>query len=218
VIQLLKWPTAAFAAGMCPGLARAAFRATEALRLPHDAPLFAGFALYLAAWWVLFRHRRMGTLFPTFVHELTHALFAFATGHRVTGLRASWSEGGRVTFRGSGNWLIFVAPYFFPLLVVVLLAVLALVPSAPVPTTQAMLGGAMAFHMLATWRETHAGQTDLQRVGPIFSAAFLPAANLLVLAFVLRFASAGRAGAGAFVADMAWWVRRLAEFAGRHLG
>ena len=213
VVEALKWPIALLTVLLLPGAARAAWRAALALELPQDAPLFVGFFGYLVLWWLFFRRRGWGSLVPTLLHESTHALFALATFHRVTGFRASWRSGGRVGFQGPGNWLIFVAPYFFPLLVVVLLGVLALVPEVPRAPARGLLGAAVALQGLATWRETHAGQTDLQTVGYTFSLAFLPTANLLALAVVLRAAAAGPRAATVVGTDLLWWARRIVELA-----
>ena len=68
---------------------------------------------YVVVWWCFFRRSRF-TLILTLEHEITHALFAIVTFHRVTGLRATAFRGGQVRFVGEGNWLITVAPYFFP--------------------------------------------------------------------------------------------------------
>ena len=50
-------------------------------------------------------------------------------------------------------------------------------------------------------------------MGYTFSGAFLPTANLPALAAVLRFSAAGTAGLEALGGDLAWWTRRLVEYA-----
>lgn len=49
-------------------------------------------------------------------HELTHAFFALITFHKVKHIRVEADDsGGSMGFEGEGNWLIIIAPYFFPL-------------------------------------------------------------------------------------------------------
>ena len=49
-------------------------------------------------------------------HELTHSFFALLTFHKVKHIRvADDNSGGSMGFEGEGNWLIIIAPYFFPL-------------------------------------------------------------------------------------------------------
>ena len=95
------------------------------------------------------------------------------------------------TFKGKGNWLIYLAPYFFPTLTVPIVIYLLVVHGATPEWVDALLGATMAYHITSTWRETHREQTDLKKVGFIFAFLFLPAANLAFLGAVLAFAHGG---------------------------
>ena len=48
-----------------------------------------------------------------------------------------------------------------------------------------ILGTSMAYHAQSTWLETHLNQTDLIKTGWLFVWLFLPAANLLMIMFLL---------------------------------
>jgi hypothetical protein len=62
------------------------------------------------------------------------------------------------------------------------------------------------FHHISTWRETHAGQTDLQETGFLFAWMFLPSANLLAAGTVFAFAS------GRMPLVLAFWNRVYGAF------
>ncbi|HIP83643.1 MAG TPA: hypothetical protein EYH19_08790 [Desulfocapsa sulfexigens] len=46
-------------------------------------------------------------------------MFAFLTFNRVTNIRASWSSGGHIQYKGAENWLVTISPYFVPTLALV---------------------------------------------------------------------------------------------------
>lgn len=69
---------------------------------------WGGYLLWLAIFVLLPRTTRTYVL----GHELTHALWALMMGARVSGLRVSKS-GGQVR-TSKTNWVITLAPYFFP--------------------------------------------------------------------------------------------------------
>jgi hypothetical protein len=120
----------------------------------------------------------------------------------VTGFRATIYAGGHVRWRGRGNWLIYVSPYFFPTACVAIIAAVALVPDAWRWWADALLGAATAYHITSTMQETHGGQTDLAHVGFGFSLLFLPAANLLALGVVIAFCHDGLHGLEQFFGDI----------------
>lgn len=121
----------------------------------------------------------MGAYFSTFEHELTHAIFAWLTLHRVVGLKVTWNQGGECSYVGSGggNWLISIAPYWFPTLLFPIMIAESMTQTA---LLQYGIGIVMSYHLLSTWRQLSPIQTDLQKTGFIFAWAFLPSANLAV--------------------------------------
>ncbi|MBU1238888.1 M50 family metallopeptidase, partial [Myxococcota bacterium] len=176
--SVIKWPVALLALALLPGSAVAFWGVITGVYHHFGAmiPFLGGFAAYLAAWYFLLKHPLLGSAFSTLEHELTHALFAILTGHRVTGIKTSWSKGGEMTSVGGYNWLIYAGPYFFPTFSFLLMLLMILLPLGAV--TRAVFGASIAYHMTSTLRETHMGQSDLQSIGYIFSLMFLPAANV----------------------------------------
>lgn len=203
-INLLKWPVAVVAVYLLPRCALAVLELLRQLVASPVAafPLLAGLLGFLAVWAPFFRHRPFGTFFSTLEHELTHALFAILTLHRVTGIATSWNRGGRMSFRGEGNWLIAVAPYFFPTSAVAALIVSLFVDERWADVAEAALGIALGYHLTSTAQETHRHQTDLKLVGWPFALLFLPTANLIAFGALLSFALSGSVGLTAFLGEL----------------
>ncbi|MDA1017181.1 MAG: hypothetical protein O3A00_22330 [Planctomycetota bacterium] len=183
----LKWPIAIIAVCAFPGAAAAMISLiTRMVTSPASVWAFLlGMIIYLAIWWRLVRHSRI-TFLLVLEHEFTHALFAWLTFHRVTGLKATWRGGGQMEFMGAGNWLITISPYFFPTISALLLLGFWMFSDGG-PVCNLALGISLAYHITSTIRETHSQQTDLQKVGYPFALLFLPTANLLMIGAVMSF-------------------------------
>lgn len=158
-------------------------------RSDQDAP--DGLRRSRGRWaWVDFRPRRVGLhrgrrvlphLAPgpappeflyTFTHEFTHLIFAVLCGKRVSRFVVS-RDSGQVSMSGT-NFLITLAPYFFPLLTVIVLAAGAALEwglgSARYRPAAAFLTGlTLAFHLTMTLRTLATSQPDIDRGGKLFS-------------------------------------------------
>ena len=146
---------------------------------------FIGMALYILSWFLIFRHH--GSWFFVIEHELTHTLFALLTFHRIHALVATDRGGGFVQYSGSGNgnWLILIAPYFFPTFSFVIIVFLHFFESQYYPILMMLLGYTLLYHLHSTIKETSRHQSDLKKVGLWFALLFLPAANLLAIIGIL---------------------------------
>lgn len=190
LLALVKWPAAIAAVILLPGLVYALYFVVRRLAVaPTVVPFLIGAGVY-AACFVGLARRRIG--FWTVVeHELTHAIFAWATFHRVVGFSATRS-GGHIHYVGRGNWLIAIAPYFFPTFTLIAIALLSWMPPHPAAVGAVVLGATIAHHALSTWSEAHRHQVDLREVGWLWSWMFLPSINAFVLGIVLAYASGTR--------------------------
>ena len=199
-LQLLRWPVALLlpvtivpTAGACLSLVQSMVFAPGPI-LPFSVGLLA----YLALWIATIRRWRT-TWLSTLEHELTHALFALLTFHPVVEIRTTWRSGGQMRYRGKGNWLITLSPYFFPTICMLLLSVLALVPVLFSQTGEVLVGAAFGYHLTSTVRETHAGQSDLREAGYLFSLLVLPGLFLLTHGVVLAWCYGGNVGLAGFL-------------------
>lgn len=211
LVNMLKWPTALAALLLLPSCVVAVARLVGAI-VAQPAPMAwfgVGAGSYWLAWRLLLRRPLLGSFLPTLEHELTHALFALLTFHPITAVKASWRGDGVMRYVGEGNWLITIAPYFFPTLSVLLMLVFSLLPAAWRPGASGLLGVTVAYHFISTWRETHMDQPDLQKVRLPFVILLLPSANLASFGAVLAFAHGGGAGMATFGTNIAQFTAQM---------
>src|SRR5208283_292048 len=97
------------------------------------------------------------------------------------------SEGGHVIISKT-NFLIVLAPYFFPLYAVLVILVFAIGHwiwdwRSYLVWFQLAVGAAYAFHVTLTWQVLKTRQTDITSQGYLFSAVIIFLGNVSVLLF-----------------------------------
>ena len=110
----IKWPIAAVCIIILP-FSLIELRDSQIIGevFSYNRAIIAGFLIYLVAWFVYFSRPSVGSFFSTFEHELTHAIFAWATFKKVTGLTATWREGGSAPSKEVRIGLFLLRPIFF---------------------------------------------------------------------------------------------------------
>jgi hypothetical protein len=119
-----------------------------------------------------------------FGHELTHALWTWAFGGRVKKFKAT-ANGGHVVITRT-NFVIVLAPYFFPLYVALVVAVFLLGHlfwnwSRYYAVFHLLVGAAYAFHVTLTWNALQTRQSDITSQGYLFSAVIIFLGNISAL-------------------------------------
>jgi len=119
-----------------------------------------------------------------FGHELTHALWTWAFGGKVKRMKVS-SEGGHVII-DKNNFLITLAPYFFPLYAVIVVAVFAIGHffwnwHSYLVYFHIIVGAAYAFHVTLTIHTLRTRQSDITSQGYLFSFVIIFLGNIAVL-------------------------------------
>jgi hypothetical protein len=186
LINLLKWPIALLTVFLLPAIALTIGDEITKLSSNILIPFTVGLVAYFILWKMLFTRRLWGSWLPTFEHELTHTLFALITLHKVTDFHTSYEKGGHVRYIGGpGNWLITIAPYFFPTFVVLLLVAHFYFPLLPRDLFILLLGFVVSFHLVSTLIEINTKQPDLNKVGLFFCWCFLPGANLFFIGWLI---------------------------------
>lgn len=138
----------------------------------------AGFAIWLVAF-ALFPHPVRSYILA---HELTHALWGVIMGARIAKISVKADQGN--VMLSKTNFLITLAPYFFPLYTVLLIAVYFILYLF-IPVEQyAMLwlflvGMTWSFHVTFTVSALMQHQTDIQQQGHLFSYTVIYLANLV---------------------------------------
>jgi hypothetical protein len=117
-------------------------------------------------------------------HELTHALWSWFFGGKLKKIKVR-SDGGHVLITKS-NFLISLAPYFFPLYVV-LVVVIFTIGSFFWEWTKYLLifyfliGMMYSFHVTLTSRILKTRQPDIAKEGYIFSSTIIFLGNMCIL-------------------------------------
>jgi hypothetical protein len=175
-------------------LTRAFFSSFSRATINHGFWLseeFWFFALGAVLWLIVFFGLPRPLLMYVFGHELTHAVWVWLMGGRVSQFRIGRSGGHIVT--DTTNFWIALAPYFFPiysLLVLLLYGGLGLFMDVD-PYRRwlfALIGLTWAFHLTFTIWMLWNGQTDLVEHGTFFSMMIIYLMNFLVLSGMLLLA------------------------------
>ena len=186
----------------CIGAARALWLV---LRSTYGAdtvwvPLLAG----AACWVVIFLMLPKPMWIYVLGHELTHALWVWLFGGQVKKMKVT-SKGGHVHISKT-NFLIALAPYFFPLYAVIVIAVFAIGHliwnwQGYLVYFYLVVGAAYAFHVSLTFHVLQTQQSDITSQGYLFSAVVIFLGNVLVLLFGIPLLTA-KVG---ILNSLGWW-------------
>ena len=150
------------------------------------------FSLGVVLWLIAFFGLPRPILVYVFGHELTHALWVWLMGGRVSRFRVGRDGGHIVTNRT--NFFIALAPYFFPLYSILAIGVYGLLslfynvqPYGRL--LYAVVGATWAFHFTFTCWMIPKSQTDLRDHGTFFSLVVIYLMNLALLSAMLIVAS-----------------------------
>lgn len=197
-IELLKWPVALYMLLSLPAYIQSLYY-FKFTNLQYVA-LFGGFFLFFISRSMM--DSSVKSNMEIVAHEMTHAFFALLTLHKVTGIRVEGdNSGGNMSFEGEGNWLIVIAPYFFPLFgFFYMIAFFVYTHFAPSNLIlNGILGFFIGYHLDTVGSQIHEKQTDLPKVSYKFCAMFLPAANLWAVGSMLAFNTRGWAGVSLYL-------------------
>lgn len=142
--------------------------------------LLSGMSVFTLAWFVMSHPIRTYVL----GHELTHALWGLFFGAKPSDMRVGVT-GGSVKLT-KNNFLITLAPYFFPFytFVVIVIALITYAFVRPLPYLPAWLffiGFTWAFHILFTFDSLSHRQPDVKLYGRIFSWTVILIGNILMV-------------------------------------
>jgi hypothetical protein len=161
----------------------------------------SGAACWIVVYWLLPKPMWV----YVFGHELTHALWTWALGGRVKKFKAS-AKGGHVVVT-KNNFVIALAPYFFPLYAMLVVAAFGLGNLVwdwrhYAAWFHLCLGAAYAFHLTLTWHILRHSQSDITDQGYLFSAVVIFLGNISVLLVGLPLVI----GKVKVAEALAWWA------------
>ena len=206
-----KWIKFIIAILLLPVCAGAAMALGRVLRASYGADtVWVPFLAGAACWLVIFLLLPRPMWIYVFGHELTHALWAWLFGGRVKKMKVT-SEGGHVVVSKT-NFLIVLAPYFFPLYAVLVILVFAIGHwiwdwRGYLVWFHLAVGAAYAFHVTLTWQALKTRQTDITSQGYLFSAVIIFLGNVSVLLFGVPLLTAKVSLLNA----LGWWLGGTGE-------
>jgi hypothetical protein len=185
---------------VCAGAAKALWMVVQRLGGADTTwvPLLAG----AACWLVIFLMLPKPMWLYVLGHELTHVVWTWLFGGAVKKMKIT-SSGGHVVISKT-NFLIALAPYFFPLYAVLLIGVFALghwLWRWPLVLFHLLVGAAYAFHVTLTVHVLQTRQSDISSQGYLFSAVVIFLGNICVLLFGIPLLTA-RVG---MMNSLGWW-------------
>ena len=193
---------------VCFGAATALWRVIQASGSADTTwvPLIAGAACWLVIYYILPRPMWI----YVFGHELTHAVWTWIFGGKVKKMKVT-SNGGHVLISKT-NFVIALAPYFFPLyaaLVVVGFALGHLIWDwkSALPWFHLLLGAAYAFHVTLTFHVLQTRQTDITDQGYVFSAVIIFMGNVMVLLLGIPLLAAKVS----VLTALGWWFEGIGQ-------
>jgi hypothetical protein len=201
-----KWIKFIIAVLLLPVCAGAAMALWRVLRAGGGAdttwiPLLGG----AACWIVIFLLLPKPMWIYVFGHELTHALWTWLFGGQVKKMKVT-AKGGHVVISKT-NFVIALAPYFFPLYVALVVGGFALGNllwdwHGYLVWFHLCVGAAYAFHLTLTWHVLQTRQTDITGQGYLFSAVVIFLGNVSLLLFGIPLLTA-RVG---LLDSLGWWL------------
>ncbi len=188
-INLFKWPIAIYMLLSLPALF-ASFQFFDIKSIKTIA-LLIGLVFFVFSKTMMDASVR--TSMQIIAHEFAHTFFALLTFHKIKHIRLNPDDtGGEMGFIGDGNWLIIIAPYFFPLFALIYMIVMSFLP--PQIIWHGILGYFLGYHIDTVGSQIHDKQTDLPKVGYKFCLMFLPGINLMTIGSILAFNIRGWGG------------------------
>jgi hypothetical protein len=193
--SLVKLVVAVLLLPLCAILSQTFFtvftRATVTQRL-WAAEEFWFFSLGAVLWLIAFFGLPRPLLVYVFGHELTHAVWVWLMGGRVSQFKVGRDGGHIMTDRN--NFWIALAPYFFPLYSIIAFGIygalsLFLDVQPYGRLLYAIIGITWAFHFSFTCWMIPKSQTDLTDHGTFFSLVVIYLMNLILLSILLVVAS-----------------------------
>jgi hypothetical protein len=210
-----KWCKTIIAIALLPVCAGAVSALWMVLRASGDADtIWVAFLSGAGCWLTIYLLLPKPMWVYVFGHELTHVLWTWLLGGKVKKFKAS-ATGGHVVVNKS-NFVIALAPYFFPLYAVLVVGVFLAGHALwnwrhYVVWFHLLLGAAYAFHVTLNWHILKHSQTDISDQGYIFSAViiFLGNVALLLVGISLLVSKVG------ILTALGWWWECTSEMVHR---
>jgi hypothetical protein len=190
-----------FAIGIVSAIGAAAYGAVIVsmvdrglLEIPHFETALIGFVSGAFFWIIM---GRILGFFGVFGHEFAHLVLGLLMLRKPEAFFAT-AQRGHVRVGGK-NFLVDLAPYYFPTFSIVLLLIFPLLRESAHPYFYPILGFVTGYHLVSHISDFKFYQGDIRASGPVFSVVFCLFANTVAFGFVFAFVAGGYGGGWAFL-------------------
>jgi len=119
----------------------------------------------------------------TLIHELTHIFFSLIFGNKITGLHATEEDGGLARYQGRSNFVITLAPYFFPLVPFFLLLFSVIIRPEIAQYFRFIIIFVYGLSLCSQIEDFSFEQSDIKKEGKMFSTLFIVVMNIQSILF-----------------------------------
>ena len=181
-LNSLKWPIGIIKLFLSPAALLAIIDIAETVpgNWIETVCLLSGMIVYLLIRNLLLGERSWIRTLEVFHHEFIHALAAILSFGTISEIYATRSKGGHVAYRGRGNWVITLAPWFLPLfpLSMACMSIILIQPFSYISLVLTGIG--ISFYYLSLINDARMHQPDLIKIGLPFLAIFLIPINVIL--------------------------------------
>ncbi len=156
-----------------PAALRVIWAEIEPLIHSQQWPFWLGFAGILALWAAWWRHTRWARFITTIEHESLHAIVGMLSLIPVRELKVREDGSGHVLFEPPGHWLLYLSPYFIPLLLLIEVGLIGLM-GLPDDAERALLGALLGLSWWATCAKSTLGKQTFARQAGYLLLPFCP--------------------------------------------
>jgi hypothetical protein len=161
-----------------------------------------GILAYILAFAVLLRRRFAFWL--TFEHEFTHIIFAVIMFKPVYAMFVVDGMGGETFIGKKVNFLILLAPYFFPTFPLLALLLKPVIQPIYFKYYLFVIGFLMGYHFISSFKESKPFQPDIKQAGLFFSSIFILLMHAIFISGIILILLDGWTSFWLFLQDGFW--------------
>ena len=194
--NLVKWPVGIISFGLIPASIMSIFDLSGILvdNWEKALCLLLGLILYSVIRYYLLGEKSWIRTIEVLHHEVIHAVVAILSFCTIEEIKATRTTGGHMKFKGQGNWLITLSPYFLPL-VPLTFAIISIITEHPYTyLTVGLTGFSMGFYYVSLRDDLHMHQTDLRKIGLPFLLIFIIPVNIVLVYLIVLVSVEGLGG------------------------
>jgi hypothetical protein len=203
--KFIKWPIGTLSFALIPAamMALLDMSSTVLENWMEFASLISGLILYSIIRYTFLGENSWIRTIEVLHHEMIHAIVAILSFCTIEEIKATRTSGGHMKYKGQGNWLITLSPYFLPLVPIIVAFVSIFVDTPYSFFSIGLTGFSMGFYYVSLRDDLHMHQTDLKKVGLPFLLIFIVPVNIILIYLMILISTQGMSG-------FEIWARTLA--------